>query len=131
VIIEPEEEDHELFDHELFDPFPSTVLQMIREGKDGAMSDIKTQLKMMDYYTSMPGSTEDMVGERRALATETLASEDRAAVLAEIERAIEEVRIENLRLPKTDLVTQEDLAQEEGGGFANQIPANQLAHGDW
>ena len=116
---------------ELFDPFPSTVLQMIREGKDEHFDDIETQLRLMDYYTSEPGSTEDLVGQRRALAMGMLDKEDGDAYLEDIEKQIDEIRIQNLRLPKTDAVTKEELEQEEAGGLDNQIPPNQLAHGDW
>lgn len=56
--------------------------------------DVETQLKMMDYFVSAPGSTEDLVGERRALSLESWDGTDRQALQEEIDRLIHQERIE-------------------------------------
>lgn len=92
--------------------------------------DVEAQLRMMDHFTSSPGSTEDLVGARRAVALEALPGEDPAAIMADIDRFVEEERLQYMDLPPTDPISLEDLRREENKG-TNQIPKNQLAHGDW
>ena len=85
----------------------------------------------LSYLVSAPGSTEYLVGERRALALETSEGEDRDALYAEIDRLVEEERIKGLDLPPTERVTLDDMRREEASG-TTRIPPNQLAHhGDW
>ena len=100
-----------------------------RELEQGEM-DIETKLKMMDYFTSAPGSTEDLVGERRILALETPDEQERLALMAEIDRLVEQERLDNMELPATEPITVEELENEQSAG-STHIPHNQLAHGDW
>ena len=92
--------------------------------------DVETQLKMMDYFLSEEGSTEDLVGERRIMALETLAEEDRDQILAEMQALVDQESLDYMELPESEHMTMEDLKKSETGG-TSKIPANQLAHGDW
>ena len=92
--------------------------------------DLETKLKMMDYFTSAPGSTEDLVGERRILAMETPDEQERLALMKEIDRLVEEERLNHMELPATEPITVEELEKEQSSG-STHIPHNQLAHGDW
>jgi small subunit ribosomal protein S5 len=92
--------------------------------------DIEAQIRMMDFFTSDPGSTEDLVGARRAVSLEALEGEDPDAILAEIDRLVDEERTEYMDLPPSDPIGVDDLLQETNKG-SSQIPPNQLAHGEW
>lgn len=106
------------------------ALNMERREMEQGELDLETQLKMMDYFTSAPGSTEDMVGERRIMSMETPDEKERAALMAEIDRLVDEERLKNMELPATDPITVEDMEKEQASG-STSIPHNQLAHGDW
>lgn len=106
------------------------ALKMLRRELEQGEMDLETKLKMMDYFTSAPGSTEDLVGERRILALETPDAQERLALMAEIDRLVEKERLDNMELPATEPITMEDLEKEQSSG-STQIPHNQLAHGDW
>ncbi len=95
-----------------------------------AGDDIEAHLRMMDFFTSPPGSTEDLVGARRAVALEALPDEDVSTIMEEIDRLVEEERVNYMDLPPTDPISLLDLKNEESTG-SNQIPKTQLAHGDW
>jgi hypothetical protein len=107
-------------------PQLNIALQMARRDD----LDIETQLKMMDYFTSAPGSTEDLVGERRIMALEALEGQDRDALLADMNQMVEKERLDYMELPETEHVNLEELKQADSGG-STRIPHNQLAHGDW
>lgn len=92
--------------------------------------DIETQLKMIDYFTSPEGSTEDLVGERRIMALEALEEQDRDTLMREITQMVEKQSVDYLELPKSDIYTKEDLENAQTVG-TTRVPANQLAHGDW
>eukprot|EP00525_Craspedostauros_australis_P013949 CAMPEP_0198113298 /NCGR_PEP_ID=MMETSP1442-20131203/5004_1 /TAXON_ID= /ORGANISM="Craspedostauros australis, Strain CCMP3328" /LENGTH=379 /DNA_ID=CAMNT_0043770355 /DNA_START=24 /DNA_END=1160 /DNA_ORIENTATION=+ len=100
-----------------------------REMRDGPM-DLEMQLKMADYLTSPVGSTEDLVGERRALALDAWDHEDRDEILKEINDMIEKVRVEQLELEDT-VVDPATLAKGATNDDENSVPVNRLAHGDW
>jgi hypothetical protein len=110
-------------------PMMMAAIQKARHD-GGADLDIETQLKMMDYFTSAPGSTEDQVGERRALSLESWDGKDRQAVQDEIDRLIHRERVDYLELPESDIPTPEEIELADAGG-SRQIPSNQLAHGAW
>jgi hypothetical protein len=143
--------DAEPEDDEWLDPLIALALQQAKQrGKYGSGGtgggttttapamlkdlDVETQLKMMDYFVSQPGSTEDRVGERRILALEmdreAATPEDRQRFLDEIDQMIEYERINYLELPETVVPTMQQLEASETGGIG-KIPSNQLAHGDW
>ena len=106
---------------------PSTAPAMLKD------LDVETQLKMMDYFVSQPGSTEDLVGERRILALEMdreATPDDRQRFLDEIDQMIDHERINYLELPDTVIPTMQEMEASETGGIG-KIPSNQLAHGDW
>jgi hypothetical protein len=106
------------------------ALNMARRELEHGEIDLETKLKMMDYFTSAPGSTEDLVGERRILALETPDEQERLALMEKIDRLVEQERLANMELPATDPITLEDLEIEQSSG-STSIPHNQLAHGDW
>jgi len=151
--------DAEPEDDEWLDPLIALAVERIQQqerNSDGTRKvdlDIETQLKMMDYFVSPPGSTEDMVGERRILSLEgwgnnsnrshqgkdpseasssstTSTDDNRQRLIDEVDRLVEEERIKYLELPETQVPTPQELAASETGGIA-KIPSNQLAHGDW
>ena len=113
-----------------FGPLAGGALNMERRAMESGELDIEAQLKMMDYFTSAPGSTEDMVAERRILAMETPDEQERLALMAEIDRLVEEERLKDMDLPHTEAITLEDLEKEQNSG-ATEVPQNQLAHGEW
>ena len=102
-------------------------------------------LRTMDFFTSETGSTEDLVGSRRAVAAETYSDPSSGGVTAaemlrRIDQLVDEERFEYMDLPKTESLGQQDQyfigeggdqAAVGGAGTVNQIPPNQLAHGDW
>lgn len=111
---------------------------------------IDEHLRMVDYYLAEKGTTEDLVGERRALAIDLDTDEERAEFLADLEKMAEEGRFRDLNLDDrspTALREREKKKKEIGGMVSpfqdddgddddNKDPdvsldPNQLAHGDW
>jgi hypothetical protein len=104
----------------------------------GAVSDydldaLESKLRTMDFFTSADGSTEDLVGARRAVAAETYEHSDTSAeeMLQRIDELVDEERVEYMELPKTEFAATARRGDSENLGATNQIPRNQLAHGDW
>eukprot|EP00529_Nitzschia_sp_RCC80_P020859 CAMPEP_0113473082 /NCGR_PEP_ID=MMETSP0014_2-20120614/17855_1 /TAXON_ID=2857 /ORGANISM="Nitzschia sp." /LENGTH=401 /DNA_ID=CAMNT_0000365827 /DNA_START=282 /DNA_END=1487 /DNA_ORIENTATION=+ /assembly_acc=CAM_ASM_000159 len=117
------------------DPLMSSAIEMLRAGTNSTATsgnelDIESQLKMMDFFTSAPGSTEDLVGSRRAVALEALEGEDPDQILQKIDEIVEQERLRYMDLPPTELITQAEMEKEASTG-STKIPPNQLAHGDW
>ena len=122
------------------DPLMSSAIAMLRAGSNSTATatttmsgnelDIESQLKMMDFFTSSPGSTEDLVGARRAVALEALQDEDPDHILQKIDEIVEQERLRYMDLPPTDPITLDEMNKEAGTG-STKIPPNQLAHGDW
>jgi len=113
-----------------FGPLAGGALNMERREMANGKLGIEAELKMMDYFTSAPGSTEDLVAERRILAMETPDEEERLELIEAIERLVEEERLKDMDLPETELITLEDLEKDQETG-ATSVPQNQLAHGEW
>lgn len=113
-----------------FGPLAGGALNMERREMENGEFDIEAQLKMMDYFISAPGSTEDLVAERRILAMETPDEQERLVLIQEIDRLVEEERLRDMDLPHTEPITLEDLEKEQSTG-ATEVPQNQLAHGEW
>lgn len=123
---------------EAFGPLAADVIRMARRHGDdlynsetGSQFDVETQMRMMDYFTSEPGSTEELVGERRALAFDLWDFEDRDQFAADVDKAIEEERIASLDLPSTEKAADSEELEQEDMSETSQIPPSQLAHGDW
>ena len=92
-------------------------------------------LREMDYLTSAPGSTEDLVGERRALSFETDSEEEKQRFLENVDHLIEEQRIVDLGLEKFEPLEDDDgkagpVHIDMDDPFTSINP-NQLAHGEW
>jgi hypothetical protein len=115
-------------DLEAFGPLAADAIRLARRHHE-IEPDVETQLKMMDYFTSASGSTEDLVGERRVMALDAWDFEDREAFEAQVERLVEEERVNYLDLEPTEHVTDAQLQSKQED--ENMIPPNQLAHGDW
>eukprot|EP00536_Pseudo-nitzschia_multiseries_P012129 jgi/Psemu1/31021/gm1.31021_g len=105
----------------------------------GDVDALESELKMMDFFTSVDGSTEDRVGARRAVAADGYhADASSEELLRRIDELVDRERFEYMELPTTnDLFgagAPGDAAASGGGGddgAATQIPRNQLAHGEW
>jgi hypothetical protein len=123
---------------EAFGPLAADAIRLARKhgddlftgGKPGSKYDVETQLRMMDYFTSAPGSTEDLVGERRALAFDMWDFEDRDHYATAVAEMIEEERIRSLEMAPTQRERDEDL-EPEIDSSETSIPSSQLAHGEW
>jgi hypothetical protein len=121
-----------------FGPLAADAIRLARKhgddlftgGKPGSKYDVETQLRMMDYFTSAPGSTEDLVGERRALAFDMWDFEDRDHYATAVAEMIEEERIRSLEMAPTQRERDEDL-EPEIDSSETSIPSSQLAHGEW
>jgi len=125
-----DDDDDDLSD---FGPLLAAIQKARHDATAGNRStdlDVETQLKMMDYFVSAPGSTEDLVGERRALALESWDGQDRETFQAEIDRLVHQERIDYLGLPETEVPTTAEMEAAETGGIS-RVPFNQLAHGAW
>lgn len=101
---------------------------------------LESRLRMMDFFTSVDGSTEDLVGARRAVAADTHGGSAEAdAMLRRIDDLVDEERFEYMELPRTDDFNGNGNGNSNGesnssGGAddnSGMIPRNQLAHGDW
>ena len=108
--------------------------------------DLEQKLKTMDFFTSADGSTEDLVGARKAVVAETyndvlsnnnnnMQSGSPEDLLARIDELVDQERFDYMELPKTDAfgtnLTMSGSGASEDLGATSQIPHNQLAHGDW
>jgi len=129
TVTDTEEDDEDVDDLSAFGPMMKAALQKARY--DGATDlDAETYLKMMDYFSAAPGSTEDLVGERRVLALESWDGTDRQAIQDEIDRLVEKERLDYLELPKSEIPDLSAMEQASRGGNS-RVPPNQLAHGTW
>eukprot|EP00751_Fragilariopsis_kerguelensis_P007942 CAMPEP_0170798022 /NCGR_PEP_ID=MMETSP0733-20121128/26039_1 /TAXON_ID=186038 /ORGANISM="Fragilariopsis kerguelensis, Strain L26-C5" /LENGTH=474 /DNA_ID=CAMNT_0011149157 /DNA_START=174 /DNA_END=1598 /DNA_ORIENTATION=+ len=107
-------------------------------GDDDGMDDIENKLRLMDYFVSEDGSTTDLQGTRRAVSMETYSGnpQDAQAMLERIETVVDDERFNYMELPKTNTFSEnenDDAIEKSAGaaGAIDQIPHNQLAHGDW
>ncbi len=128
-VTETEGDDDDVDDLDAFGPIMKAALLKARHD-GGTDLDAETYLKMMDYFTSAPGSTEDLVGERRILALESWDGTDRKAIQEEIDRLVHQERLDYMELPKSDIPDLAVMEQASRGG-STRVPANQLAHGAW
>lgn len=107
-----------------------------REERGGKPLDPEELLKMADYITTEAGSTEDLVGERRALALDVWDDEDREEYIKEVDDFIEEERIKQLGF--NDQEAKYSYTEENGAvdddyeeDPEEQRDINQIAFGDW
>ena len=113
------------------------ALRALRANDLGAtndLDDVEAQLKTMDFLTSADGSTEDLVGARRALTADARsASYSAEEMMRRIDDLVNQERFDYMELPETRFLdgNDDDFAGDNGAGAENQIPPNQLAHGDW
>ncbi len=97
------------------------------------LDSIESKLKIMDFFTSADGSTEDLVGARRAVSAETYDHSNVSAeeMLLKIDQLVDQERFDYMELPKTEVSISSSGDSSEDLGATSQIPHNQLAHGDW
>jgi len=97
------------------------------------LDSIESKLKTMDFFTSADGSTEDLVGARRAVSAETYDHSDVSAeeMLSRIDELVDQERFDYMELPKTEFAASMSDESSQDMGTTSQIPHNQLAHGDW
>lgn len=119
-------------------PLMGGALRALRQSANAGAnsSDLESQLKMMDFFTSEDGSTEDLVGARRAAAADTYGGPAEAdEMLQRIDQLVDAERFEYMELPTTeDLFPQGGRKSSDDGdedGNSIRIPHNQLAHGEW
>jgi len=94
---------------------------------------VEEQLRLADYMTASMGSTEDLVGQRRALAMDTDSPEEREEFMTEMEQLIKDEHIKSLNLGALDdLEPNEDEMDIPGSNDDDndQHWAKQV-HGDW
>ena len=102
---------------------------MARRKERGGAPDIEAQLRAVDYLTAPSGSTEDMVGERRA-AMESWTEEERRDFTETLDKLIEEERVRGLKL--TALDKDDDLTKNRGEVPKDaRVDPNQRAFGQW
>lgn len=102
----------------------------------GSLS-VEDKLRIMDYLTSPDGSTEDLAGERRALAFDSFSKEERERFLPELDVLIESERVKNLGLKPEE--KEDDEEKEEFQNFQPldmndpdfTFDPNQQAYGEW
>lgn len=124
-----------------FGPLMGGALRALRQEAAGTnllggpndSDNLESRLRMMDFFTSVDGSTEDLVGARRAVAADTTGGPAEAsAMLRRIDELVDEERFEYMELPKTEDLNNNN-SESSGGedGNSGMIPHNQLAHGEW
>jgi len=124
---------------ETYGPFAADAIRHTikeREERGGKPLDPEELLKMADYITAEEGSTEDLVGERRALALDGWDDEDREEYLQEVNEFVEEERIKQMGLDEQEANNSytgeaDDDEDEDYEDPEEQRDINQIAHGDW
>jgi hypothetical protein len=84
-----------------FGPLAADVLRDVRremalKRKGGEEDPFEEELRMADYLTARTGSTEDLVGERRALAFDIPDEKERVRFMEELDSLVEERQQEEL-----------------------------------
>lgn len=75
------------------------IKDRMRVKRLGGEIGVEDYLQMADYMTAEPGTLEEKLGERRALALDMWENDgDRKAFLQDVDELVEEVRIEDLDL---------------------------------
>ena len=110
---------------------------------------VEEYLQMADYITAEPGTLEEKLGERRALALDPWdEDEDRDTFLQTVDELVEEARIEDLNLganeydDETENETPRDKATREMSDYIRDLEGEvdeegepidplRLAHGEW
>jgi small subunit ribosomal protein S5 len=130
-----------------FGPLAADVIRDVQRRRQEnltANEELEEALRIVDYFNSPDGSTEDLVGQRRAMALQGLTNPTaRNEFMAEVDDAIKEGQLLNMDLldfEKEDKVAEDDLSdlfnEEDDGNMEDRDPdttldRNQLAHGDW
>jgi len=106
--------------------------QSVFKGRKPTVDDF---LRDMDYLTAAPGSTEDLMGERRALSFETSSEEEKEKFLKDLDDMVERQRVKDLELEPYEDPFEEDgkpgpVNMDMNDPFTSINP-NQLAYGEW
>jgi hypothetical protein len=105
--------DDSLDEFSQYGPKVKTALEYhktMRNERNRAMFDTDMQLRLADYFTADPGSTEDLVGERRALAADIKDPLERERFLHSVQKIIDKERFNQLDLADDDY---EDVDEDE------------------
>lgn len=90
---------------------------------------------MADYITAESGTTEDLVGERRALALDGWDDEDREEYLKEVDEFVEQERIKQMGFDEAEETCSNTGEENDGKDYEmdseEQRDINQIAFGDW
>lgn len=109
---------------------PEEFIDFVREMKDNNDMTAESSMRLMDFFTAARGSTEDLVGRRRAL----MHDEDPDAILQELKRISQQELFENdFKLGDEDATqksTDNDNDEDEDEMDDGSDP-NQLAYGPW
>ena len=125
---------------ETYGPFGADAIRHTikeREERGGKPLDPEELLRMADYITAEAGSTEDLVGERRALALDGWDDEDREEYLKELDDFVEKERVNQMEFNESE--AKYSYTGEEGKDVdddyeedpEDQRDINQIAFGDW
>ncbi len=136
VIGEYEDASDEL--EETYGPFGADAIRHTikeREERGGRPLDPEELLKMADYLTAESGTTEDLVGERRALALDGWDDDDREDYLREVDEFVEQERIKQMGFEEAEKAyshTGEEIESEDDEiDPEDERDINQIAFGDW
>lgn len=124
---------------ETYGPFGADAIRHTikeREERGGRPLDPEELLKMADYITAEAGSTEDLVGERRALALDGWDDEDREEYIEEMNEFVEEERIKQMGLDEAEAKHSYTGDEYDVDEYYDEDPEeerniNQIAFGDW
>jgi small subunit ribosomal protein S5 len=130
-----------------FGPLAADVIRDIQRRRQEnltANEELEEALRVVDYFNSPEGSTEDLVGQRRVMALQGLTNRTaRNEFMSEVDDAIKEGQLLNMDLldiEKEDEAEEDDLSDlfndTDDGNMEDRDPdttldRNQLAHGDW
>ncbi|MCL4480977.1 MAG: hypothetical protein M1113_05795 [Candidatus Thermoplasmatota archaeon] len=97
-------------------------LAKLRLEREREFFNIEEQLRLADYFTSASGSTEDLVGERRALAVDIKDELERERYLTKLDKYIDKARIEELDLDDFDFDDSKNMEDEvdENGDISDE-----------
>lgn len=111
---------------ELESAFGPYAADAIRHSRQKRSQNIESSLRMADFMTARPGTTEHLVGERRAMM-DLWDNEDREEFMTGLDRLVEEERVRSMELGDDDMEPphETDLKEDE------EADPNQLVHGDW
>lgn len=108
-------------------------LAKLRNERQRVVADYDAQLRLADYFTADHGSTEDLVGERKALAADIKDPAERERFLQIVDKLIDQERFKELDLDDDDFedeVEDDDDDDEGDSGKMTNKKLQQLAEAE-